>query len=105
MASVAGEKAQIMSGRNAIIPATRVDGSLPAANAVDDSVFHIVWRQRRLIGYSIAACMIIAIGYLLIAPRQYTANASIYVQKMSVIAGDKATASSSEDTFLFTQGE
>jgi capsular exopolysaccharide synthesis family protein len=97
-----------MSGRNAIIPAysARVEGSLPTTHAVDDSVFHIIWRQRRLIGYAVGACLLIAIAYLMIAPKRYTANASIYVQKMSVIAGDKAQPqSSSEDSFLSTQCE
>src|SRR5690348_17730425 len=94
-----------MSGRNAIIPASRVDGTLPATHSVDDSVFHIIWRQRRLIGYAVAACMILAIVYLMVAPNRYTANASIYVQKMSVIAGDKAAPTDTDDTFLATQCE
>ncbi len=95
-----------MSGRNAIIPASRVDGTLPATHRVDDSVFHIIWRQRRLIGYSIAACMILAIVYLMVAPKRFTASSSIYVQKMSVMAGDKSAApTDSDDTFLATQCE
>jgi capsular exopolysaccharide synthesis family protein len=82
-----------------------VEGSLPAAHAVDDSVFHIVWRQRRLIAYSVGVCLLLGVVYLCLAPRRYTANASLYVQKMSPMTGEKAAPPSEEDNFLYTQCE
>ena len=73
----------------------------------DDSLIQIVWRQRALVGLVTAAILLIAVIYLLFAPKVYTAVSRIQVTRAVPISDRQPVAADNgnSDTFLYQEAE
>jgi uncharacterized protein involved in exopolysaccharide biosynthesis len=76
-----------------------------ARAASDNSVLHMIWRERRLVIWSAAACVVISFIYLLLASRVYTATARLLVQHAEpiVMNTQRGSDESGDENFLATQ--
>jgi capsular exopolysaccharide synthesis family protein len=73
---------------------------------MSDSLLQIVWRQRLVVAACVGACVLAALGYLVIATPKYTSTARISVQKNGpAIIGQQRPEPSADDPFLYTQKE
>src|ERR1700760_3398475 len=73
------------------------------ADPADDSLLQIVWRQRGVILLITIIILVLGGGYLLVAPKTYTASATLLVQRALPGLGDHQQAAQSSDeneTFL-----
>jgi capsular exopolysaccharide synthesis family protein len=76
-----------------------------ARAASDNSVLHMIWRERRLVIWSAAACVVLSFVYLLFASRVYTATARLLVQHAEpiVMNTQRMSDESADENFLSTQ--
>ena len=78
----------------------------PPPEPADDSILEIILRQRAVVGWSVVACAVLAVAYLLIATRYYSGTATLYVQQVGPqIMNEAPKPQQSADAFLFTQRE
>jgi len=73
----------------------------------NDSIFEIVWRQRAMVGLTVAVFLLLAGAYLVLATRYYTGAAKLYIQQVGpqILPGQPQTPSQDSETFLYTQRE
>ena len=76
--------------------------------APGDALLQALWRQRRFVAAVTGACLVAAVGYLLVAPRVYLGAARVYVQPAGPrIMGDgkQQLVDTTSQNFLSTQRE
>lgn len=88
-------------------PAPALAPLRPAPEPADDSILEIIFRQRALVGWSVAVCVLLAIAYLLVATRYYSGTASLHVQQVGprILNEEQGRPQQESDAFLFTQRE
>jgi capsular exopolysaccharide synthesis family protein len=72
----------------------------------NDSILEIVWRQRNVVGVVAAACLVLAVMYLLVATRYYSGYARLFVQQAGTpVLNEQSRPQQESENFLFTQKE
>jgi capsular exopolysaccharide synthesis family protein len=80
--------------------------SASASEQSEDSIFEIIWRQRAVVAWTTAVCLVLAIGYLIFATRYYSGYAKLFVQQVGPrLMTEEQKQTQDGDTFLFTQKE
>jgi capsular exopolysaccharide synthesis family protein len=91
-----------MSGQPAPLPAPQS----PRQQTANDSILEIVWRQRSIVGITVAICLLLSALYLLVATRYYSGYASLYVQQVSTgLNAQDVRSMHDPEAFLYTQRE
>jgi len=77
-----------------------------AGRAPAEGFFKTAYRGRKIVLAVTACCLAVAVGYLLLAPRQYTSTARIYVeQEGPTILSDTSGVMTQSKNYLHTQCE
>ena len=78
----------------------------PGDEFADDSLIHIIWRQKGLIGAVTAVALLAAGIYLMFASPVYTAASKVLVQRAIPLSNQPSMASDNDsDTFLYQEAE
>jgi capsular exopolysaccharide synthesis family protein len=89
------------------LPAHASQPNRGSGEQATDSILEIIWRQRVVVGISVAICLFLALGYLLLATRYYAGSAGLYVQQVGpqVLPGESRQPLQESEAFLYTQKE
>lgn len=80
-------------------------GYSAASSREDDSLFAVVWRQRRFVGASVGICLVLGLAYFLLATPVYRISSEIIVEKINPLEKDQRVDSQETENFLNTQIE
>jgi capsular exopolysaccharide synthesis family protein len=75
----------------------------PPAAREDDSLFAVVWRQRKTVGGSVLLCLVLGLAYYLLATPVYLISSEIIVEKLNPLEKDQRVDSQETENFLNTQ--
>lgn len=80
--------------------------NFPTPSTEEDSLFAVVWRQRKLIGSTMAVCLILGCAYWLLATRVYRVSSELLVEKLNPLEKQSYRPDSQEnENFLNTQAQ
>lgn len=71
----------------------------------DDSLFSVIWRQRRYVIASVLGCTVLGVAYCLLATPIYKISSELIVEKVNPLEKDQRTDSQETENFLNTQLE
>jgi len=71
----------------------------------DDSLFAVIWRQRKFVGASVLACLVLGTAYWLLATPVYRITSELIVEKINPLDKDQRTDAQETENFLNTQLE
>lgn len=77
------------------------------AQGVEESLVHVVWRERFLVIACVALALLVAVLYIMVTPKTYIASARLYIQRAgpTIIGDQKGLTDSLAENYLYTQAE